>query len=326
LTPTDSRTQTQTNSVNGNQRQYINHTLAGSTPAAAGRGSWSFKWKAPAQSVGRITFYFVGNAANGTGSTDGDTIYEAEQSIQTAATLTPLTTVLATSFSGTAPITANAIVAGFGSGLSQNVVVASTIPLPTTLDGTAVKVKDASGAERNAGLFFVSPLQVNYLIPPDTASGAATITLRRNGVDVAQGTKQVESVSPSLFAANAAGTGLPAGFVFRRRNNVDTLEPLATFNATSGQFEAIPIDLGPETDLVLLIAYGTGFRAAAQSAVSATIGGTASPFVATAAAPGFEGLDQANILIPRSLIGRGSVDVIFMADNKPANTLTINIK
>jgi uncharacterized protein (TIGR03437 family) len=72
--------------------------------------------------------------------------------------------------------------------------------------------------------------------------------------------------------------------------------------------------------------FGTGFRAAAQSTLSATIGGTASAFVAAAPAPGFEGLDQANILIPRSLIGRGLVDVVFTANGKTANTVQINIK
>jgi uncharacterized protein (TIGR03437 family) len=327
LTPTDSRTQTQFNTVNGDQRQYINHTFDGSGPFAVGVGKWTFKWKAPAQSVGRVTFYFVGNAANNNGQDTGDSIYQSDQSIQPAATLTSLTTVLAASFSGAAPITANAIVAGFGSGLSQNVVVASTIPLPTTLDGTEVKVKDASGVERSAGLFFVSPFQVNYLIPTGTANGAATITLRRNGVNTAQGTTPVDTVSPSLFTANASGTGVPSAFLFRRRNGVDTLEQVATLNGASGQFEAIPIDMGPDGDLVALIAYGTGFRGiSAQSAASATIGGTDSQVLFVGAAPGFEGLDQTNIVIPRSLIGRGSADLIFKVDGKTANTVTIKIK
>jgi hypothetical protein len=75
LTPGDNRTQTLTNAVGGNNRQYINHTFAGSNPASAGVGSWSFKWRAPAQSAGRVTFYVSGNAANGNGAPTGDTIY-----------------------------------------------------------------------------------------------------------------------------------------------------------------------------------------------------------------------------------------------------------
>jgi uncharacterized protein (TIGR03437 family) len=37
-------------------------------------------------------------------------------------------------------------------------------------------------------------------------------------------------------------------------------------------------------------------------------------------------VDQANIAIPRSLAGRGSVDLILSADGNSSNTVTINIK
>ncbi|MGH9938257.1 MAG: hypothetical protein ACREAM_18595 [Blastocatellia bacterium] len=38
------------------------------------------------------------------------------------------------------------------------------------------------------------------------------------------------------------------------------------------------------------------------------------------------GLDQANILIPRSLIGSGLVNVVFTANGKTANAVQIDIK
>jgi len=38
------------------------------------------------------------------------------------------------------------------------------------------------------------------------------------------------------------------------------------------------------------------------------------------------GLDQANILIPTSLAGRGEVNVVLTADGKSTNVVTINIK
>ncbi len=38
------------------------------------------------------------------------------------------------------------------------------------------------------------------------------------------------------------------------------------------------------------------------------------------------GLDQTNILIPRSLIGRGPVDVVLTVDGKAANTVRINVQ
>ncbi len=38
------------------------------------------------------------------------------------------------------------------------------------------------------------------------------------------------------------------------------------------------------------------------------------------------GLDQVNALIPRSLLGRGEVDVVLTVDGKVANTVRVAIK
>ena len=40
----------------------------------------------------------------------------------------------------------------------------------------------------------------------------------------------------------------------------------------------------------------------------------------------FTGLDQLNLAIPRSLAGRGGVDVAVRAEGKTANTVTVNVK
>jgi len=318
------RTILNSGAIQNNLRQYINHNSAGTNATAPGQGSWSFTWRAPAQSAGRVTFYAAGNAANGNGGNGGDFIYTANASITPGTTLGNFASVSAASFSPTAAVTAESILAGFGSGLSQNVVSATVTPLPTTLDGTEVKVKDSANVERSAGLFFVAPTQINYLIPAGTANGAATVTVLRGATAVSQGTIKVESVSPALFSAAANGLGLAAAVVLRRRGGVDTFEPVT--QVVGGQIQAVPIDLGPEGDLVVLLGFGTGFRTVDQSAVSATVGGTASTFVSTAPVAGLAGLDQANILIPRSLAGRGLVDVVFTASGKPANTLQVNIK
>jgi uncharacterized protein (TIGR03437 family) len=63
-----------------------------------------------------------------------------------------------------------------------------------------------------------------------------------------------------------------------------------------------------------------------MSAVTATIGGVPAAVGFAGAAPGFIGLDQINLTIPRSLAGRGDVDVVIAVDGKIANTVKINIK
>src|SRR5262245_52758469 len=83
ITATDtSRTQIVNGSGNFAGRQYIEHTSAGTTPNGTDQNSWTFKWTAPAQSVGRVTIYVAGNAANGNGSNQGDFIYTKNASMQ----------------------------------------------------------------------------------------------------------------------------------------------------------------------------------------------------------------------------------------------------
>ncbi|MEP7338546.1 MAG: choice-of-anchor V domain-containing protein [Acidobacteriota bacterium] len=234
-------------------------------------------------------------------------------------------TVSAASFAQGVSLAPETIVAGFGTGLSVNVVIATETPLPTQLDGSEVVVRDAGGVDRNAPLFFVAPSQINYLIPLGTANGAATISVRRSGVVVAQGTVQIESTSPGIFTANAGGTGVPAAVALRVVGTTQTFESI--YSTQSGQPVATPINLGPVGNDVYLILYGTGIKGAAPGTVSATIGGTPTSILGFAAAPGFVGLDQINVgPIPRSLIGRETVNVVLTVGAKTANTVTINIQ
>lgn len=61
--------------VNGNERQYLEHTVSGVTPTEFGTKSWNFTWTAPSERIGKLSFYAAGNAANSDGGTSGDNIY-----------------------------------------------------------------------------------------------------------------------------------------------------------------------------------------------------------------------------------------------------------
>lgn len=56
-------------------RQYVEHTSDGLSNGQFGFNSWTFKWTAPAQTVGKIDFYASGNAANSDGGPAGDYVY-----------------------------------------------------------------------------------------------------------------------------------------------------------------------------------------------------------------------------------------------------------
>ncbi len=219
------------------------------------------------------------------------------------------------------------IAAGFGTNLATATQSATTNPLPTTLGGTTVKVRDSAGAERQAPLFFVSPNQVNYQIPPGTASGVATVTITNGRNEGVAGTVQISTVAPGIFTANAGSSGAPAGSVLRVKADGSRVnEPVAEFDLTSGRFLPRPISLGAETDQLFLILYATGVRnRSVLSAVKATIGGANAEVLFAGAQGSLVGVDQINLLLPRTLAGRGEVDVVLTVDSLPANNVRINV-
>ncbi|MCI0423656.1 MAG: hypothetical protein L0312_31305, partial [Acidobacteria bacterium] len=227
-----------------------------------------------------------------------------------------------------AALAPESIVAAFGANPAAGTQAASGLPLPTTLAGVSVKVRDSLGAERPAPLFFVSPGQINYQIPPGTAGGQAAMMVTSGSNIVAAGSAVIAIVAPGLFSANASGQGVAAAVALRiRADSSQSFEPISRFDSAQNRFVAVPIDLGPESDQVFLILYGTGIRfRSASSALSCAIGGAGSEVLFADAAPGFVGLDQVNVRLSRSLAGRGEVEIVLMVDGKTANTVRATIR
>jgi uncharacterized protein (TIGR03437 family) len=221
-----------------------------------------------------------------------------------------------------------AIAAVFGTALATSTQAATTLPLPTTLGGTTLIVRDSFGVERLAPLFFVSAGQINYQIPPGTAPGVATVTVRNGNGTVSAGTVQIESVAPGLFTANASGQGVAAGYVLRvKANGAQSVEPIAEFNAQTARFVPRLIDFGPESDQLFLILFGNGIRnRTSQFRVTVTVGGVDCEVLFAGAQGGFVGLDQLNLRLPRSLAGRGETDVVVKVEEKAANTVKVSFR
>jgi len=222
-------------------------------------------------------------------------------------------------------LAAESIAAAFGVGLAAKTGAATT-QLPTSFEGISVKVADSAGAERDAPLFFISPGQINYQVPPGTAVGAATVTVVNGAAPIARGAIQIATVAPGLFAANANGQGVVAAVALRvRQDGSQIYEPVAQFDASQNRFVAAPIDLGPATDQVVLVCFGTGIRFR-SSWPAVKIGGEDAEVLFSGPQPDFTGLDQINAQLPRTSMGKGEVDVVVTVDGKMANTVKVNIK
>jgi len=221
----------------------------------------------------------------------------------------------------------DSLVSAWGTNFSVYPMPAEGAP-PFALNGTSVRVKDSVCVERPAPLFFVSPTQINYLIPAETAPGAATVSVFNEAGAVSIATVTISKTAPGLFAANSNGQGAAAASVFRIKSNGEQqFEKAVQFDVAQNRYVALPIDVSVNGDHVFLLLFGTGLRYRnSLGAVTATIGGLPVEVLYAGAQGDFIGLDQVNLRLPQTLAGRGEVDVVLMVDGKAANSVKVRFK
>ncbi|MEY3284728.1 MAG: hypothetical protein RIR86_2741 [Acidobacteriota bacterium] len=251
------------------------------------------------------------------------TVGDANGNTSTSRTLAihdRVTVTTATSYA-IGEIAPDSIAVAFAPRLASGVRVASTVPLPTTLLGAKVTVRDSNGVVRDQPLFFVAPQQVNFLLHPETAPGPATVTTYIDEQIVSLGSITVVKLSPGLFTQNSTGEGVPAAYGLRVSSGNVTAIGVAAYDQAQATWRPVPIDLGPPGDEIYLVLYGSGLRGVSGlSGIVATIGDRSIPVLYVGGDSNFVGLDQVNLgPIPRSLLGAGLVNMTMTIDGKPAN-------
>ncbi len=238
-----------------------------------------------------------------------------------------LTAASAASFRADA-LAGESIATVFGAAMTATTQSATATPLAATLGNTSVRFKDGAGVERLAPLFFVSPTQLNLQVPTGLANGAATFTVVKADGSAPSGTATINALAPALFAANANGQGVAAGLALRVRDDRRAFEPLAQFAAALSRYVPVPLDVGSANEQVFLVLFGTGMRAATAATISnLKVDGLEVPLLFVGAQGELVGVEQINSAqLPRTLAGRGEVDVVLTVAGKAANTVRINLK
>lgn len=280
-----------------------------------------------ANGIGNGVVRFTATANTSSASRSGRVRIAGESLTITQLGVNPVATVSAASF-GATNMAPESIAASFGSGLATTTRSAETIPLPTEMDGTRVTIKDSANVERLASLFFVSPGQINFLIPAGTANGAAMVTIVSGDGKISTGTIQIASVAPALFSANSNGQDVALGVVLRvSADGTQAYEPIARFDSALNRFVALPIDFGAAGDRVYLSLFGTGLRRLTSlSGLAVQIGGATTQVVYAGAQGNLAGVDQVNLLLDRSLAGKGEVNITMTANGLSSNTVKVSFK
>jgi uncharacterized protein (TIGR03437 family) len=184
----------------GYSLQYIEHSSAGyyATRGQPNSATYEFDWTPPAASVGNITIYVAGNAANGDLTVNGDHIYTTTYTLTPAAGggNGPTITDVENGASFQPGIVPGSWITIKGSNLSavtdtwDNSIVDGKLPI--SLDGVSVTV-----GGQPAYIYYVSLTQINALVP-NVGTGSLSVTVT-NSAGTATATANALAVQPALF-------------------------------------------------------------------------------------------------------------------------------
>ncbi len=225
--------------------------------------------------------------------------------------------------SGVAP---GSIASLYGTNLATGTASATTQPLPQILTGTSMTITDAAGNKQMAPLLYVSPTQINFVIPDGAASGTATFQVL-SSLAPQTFTARIEPTSPTLFTMNGTGTGVAAATALAiAASNPQTVSPVSVFQCAGSVCNAMPLVLSSGASVYVSF-YGTGIRnRSALANVTAVLNGIPLPVLYAGPAPGFTGLDQVNVALTPNLAGSGLSHVYVTVDGQTSNVVTIDIQ
>ncbi len=235
---------------------------------------------------------------------------------------TPVTAVSAASYQ--TPVAPASLVTVFGTNLAPQTAQAQLDQngqLPTALGGVTVGVGGQS-----AQLLYVSPSQINLVMPAAVAAGTAEIVVQPTGMgQTSRANIEVRNTAPALFSSDATGTG-----------------PGAILNGVTFQGGPFLVEtqanLGDDKRTRLAI-FGTGIRYAGNPFLDPSLTNVAASVTAQAsdksgtmynlpveyagAAPTFFGLDQVNVVLPPQLDGVTPLSLTITAGSASSNVVTV---
>lgn len=213
----------------------------------------------------------------------------------------------------------------YGQNLASTTAQAGSLPLPLSLGGINLVATDSAGMARNVPLLYVSPTQINFLVPDGMAGGSAVFVVG-GGPATQSFPATLQPVAPALFSMNGTGSGVAAALAVSLQVPTSQQSPVPVFQCTDKGCVSVPIDVGVDRPVYVSF-YGTGIRnAASPSNATVSINGVTLPALYAGPSPNYAGLDQVNVALPLSLRGAGEAKVVLTIDGQTSNAVTINIQ
>jgi uncharacterized protein (TIGR03437 family) len=256
---------------------------------------------------GTVIFMVLSQGA----STGSGVLASARASVVTgcsAAAIMPLGVVNGASFSANS-LAPGAFATIFGSNLSGGTAQAST-PYPSSLGGVTVSL-----AGQQCPLAYVSPGQINFLVPSSIAPGRYTLK-----VGAATSEVLIMNVSPGIFTLSGDGTGVPLAGLMATLDDGSTV-PLAPYQCSGSGCTPIAIALPPNATDLYIVLYGTGIQN--YRAVSAALGANKPEVAYVGAQAQFPGLDQVNLHLKSPFHLTGTQLLQLQVDGVSSNAVSL---
>jgi uncharacterized protein (TIGR03437 family) len=202
------------------------------------------------------------------------------------------------------PISPGEFVTLYGTGLAKSNQTAAP-PYPLTLNGVSVLINN-----KPAPLYFVSPGQLNVLVPYATTGPTATIVVN-NGANSNTVTVPVAATAPGIFTSDQTGSGGGA-ILHADYSLVNPAKP-----AIGGETVLVYLTgLGTVTPPVADGTAGTGSALhTADADVVVYVAGQQATVLFKGLAPGFPGLYQLNVTLPQFLKASGNLPLAIQTLN-----------
>lgn len=219
----------------------------------------------------------------------------------------PAQIVVANGASSRLETTGGAWTSAYGNFAGVTNATASTLPLPKTLNGVTVTVGGV-----DAPVYFVSPNQINFLLPYATQPGVRPVVVKTASATL-NGTVRVLRAAPGIFIQDTATP--PKGAILNENSTLNATgnrarrgEVIQIYGTGAGRFQGAVEDGAAASGLV-----------ASTATPQVFVGGVEARVQFSGLTPGLAGLWQINVFVPDHAFLSGRVPVIVFVDGIESN-------
>ncbi len=236
-------------------------------------------------------------------------IKQSDQALKVSAAVQTVETVNAAS-QEKGPVAPGSLVSTFGNKLATQTEKSQSGSPPTELGGVTIKIVDSANVSHDAPLVYVSPKQINYLIPSDVALGAAQVAIRNGDGVVAQGKLEIVASAPALFTK---GSGERKTVAAMASSNGEGFQ-----SAVEADGSPRMVSLGAPWDPTTLTLLATGLGAAQD--VKVRIGNEELTPKSVSQDDETPGVTQIQVALPMTL-SRGMTDVTLVVNTQSSGSV-----